>query len=60
MCDEDDGHTLEHYLRDCQPVNAVRVQCEVPDPTLTDLANHFLTVLPKTLSDFPKFCDITI
>ena len=59
MCDEDDGYTLEHYLRDCQPVNAVRVQYEVPDPILTDLAKHFLTVLPKPLSDFPKFCDIT-
>ena len=26
VCDEDDGYTLEHYLRDCQPVNTVCVQ----------------------------------
>lgn len=59
LCDEEDGHTLEHYLRDCVRVTAWRQKCSEQNPTLANLAKHFLNILPETLSAYPKFCDIT-
>lgn len=58
LCDVDDGHTLEHYLRDCERVTSLRQKCSEPNPTLVTLAKHFLKILPQTLSEHPKFCDI--
>lgn len=56
LCAAPDSHTLEHYLRDCILVHDLRVQCPVPTPTLTDLANHFLNILPDTLAKYSAFC----
>ena len=58
VCGEQNGHKLEHYLRDCHCVNNFREKCDVPNPNLVDLAKHFLNILPETLNAHPKFCDI--
>ncbi|MPC73157.1 hypothetical protein E2C01_067475 [Portunus trituberculatus] len=57
-CDEQNGHKLEHYLRGCECVNTLREKCNISNPTLPDLARHFLNILTETLSGHPKFCDI--
>ncbi|XP_045108585.1 uncharacterized protein LOC123503146 [Portunus trituberculatus] len=59
LCRVRDGHTLQHYLRDCPRVRQQRDQCAVPSPTLAQLAIHFLDILPQTLRVHPNFCAIT-
>ena len=38
ICAANDKHTLEHYLRECEPVRHLRDLCSVPSPTLTHLS----------------------
>ena len=58
LCRAHEGHTLEHYLRDCGQLSRLRQQCPVPSPTLPELAQHFIKILPQTLSEHPQFCAI--
>ncbi|MPC70144.1 hypothetical protein E2C01_064383 [Portunus trituberculatus] len=58
LCDEQNGHKLEHYLSGCECVNTLREKCNISNPTLPDLAKHFLNTLKETLSGHPIFCDI--
>ena len=58
LCRQSEGHTLEHYLRECATVNPLREKCLVPSPTLAELAAHFVNILSQTLSSHPDFCAI--
>uniref|UniRef100_A0A0N7Z9R3 RNase H type-1 domain-containing protein n=1 Tax=Scylla olivacea TaxID=85551 RepID=A0A0N7Z9R3_SCYOL len=58
LCGAPEGHSLEHYLRDCARPSHLRKQCPTPSPTLSELAKHFIAILPQTLREYPKFCAI--
>ncbi len=58
LCGAPEGHSLEHYLRDCARPSHLRKQCPTPSPTLPELAKHFIAILPQTLREYPKFCAI--
>lgn len=58
LCGAQDEHRLEHYLMDCDSVSDLRAKCTVPSPTLLCLGKHFVNILPETLREHPRFCDI--
>lgn len=57
LCAVCDGHDLIHYLCDCEEVCVLRAQYLVSDPSVTDFAIHFISILPHTLRERPQFCD---
>ncbi|XP_063861791.1 uncharacterized protein LOC135101582 [Scylla paramamosain] len=58
LCGAPEGHSLEHYLRDCARPSHLRKQCPTSSPTLPELAKHFTAILPQILREYPKFCVI--